>query len=77
MFPSPRASNVVRTLGIVEIPQDGETRYLVLAEERGPSKIVCWFMDREGNCYWGRYGSRAYPAFIERFNRYYPQKEES
>jgi hypothetical protein len=74
MFPVPRASNLVRVLGIIEMSQE---EYIVLAEERGPSKIVCWRMDRDGNCYWGRYGSEACPAFIERFNRAYPEEEES
>ena len=44
-----------------------ENATVVMAEENGPLKVVCWVVDREGYAYWGAYGKEsAERAFEER-----------
>lgn len=62
--------NGCKIIGLVRVP-GAEDGFIVLAEERGPAGIVCWMADVYGNCFWGRYGSEAIPAFHERLNRYF------
>ena len=40
---------------------------VVIANEPGPSGVVCWVVDAEGNAFWGAYGRKdAEAAFLDR-----------
>jgi len=75
VFPTPRASNCVEVLAIVK--ETSGAGYVVMARESGPSAVVSWRMDHAGNCFWGRYGSEAWPAFLERLRRHCTPYEEA
>lgn len=51
--------------------QDHPNGVVVLAEDGGPSKVVCWIMNPEdGEAFWGAYGRRdAAASFFDRTGR--------
>lgn len=72
-YPPIKAQNCTEVLGVVKTPEDG---FIVLARETGPAGLVCWMMDADGNCFWGRYGSEARTWFDNRMKKLYTGEDK-